>query len=101
MAGTNLAHSIVVAKDASAYDTNVKYLLADKQILAYILKYAMVEFQDLTIDQIVNCIGDDVEVGARPVDAGLSNLGRIQGSDTEDNIPGKGKSFMTSGLVHI
>lgn len=29
----------------------------------------------------------------QPIDAGLSNTGRISGSNTEDNIPGEGKIF--------
>lgn len=93
MAETYLAHAIDVADDACIYDTNVKYLLADKQILAYILKYAVTEFQDMTVGEILSCIGDDLAIGTRAVDAGLSNHGRIQDSNTEDNVPGEGKIF--------
>lgn len=34
MADTNLAQALETANEASAYDTNIKFLLADKQILA-------------------------------------------------------------------
>ena len=44
----------------------------------------------MDIEDILGCIGDDIEIGARPVDAGLSNLGRVKGTVTEDNIPGEG-----------
>ena len=44
----------------------------------------------MDIEDILGCIGDDIEIGARPVDSGLSNLGRVKGIVTEDNIPGEG-----------
>ena len=69
-------------------------LLADKQILSRILKYTVEEFQEMDIEDILGCIGDDIEIGARPVDAGLSNLGRVKGTVTEDNIPGEGIIYM-------
>ncbi len=75
------------------YDTNIKFLLADKQILARILKYAVQEFKDMTIEDIMSSIGKDIEIGTRPLDAGLSNMGRVNVSCTEDNIPGEGKIF--------
>lgn len=54
----------------SVYDTNVKYLLSDKQILSRILKYTIDEFQEMDIKDLLGCIGDDIEIEARPVDAG-------------------------------
>ena len=69
MPDTNLAQAIEATNDAgSAYDANIKYLLADKQILARILKYTIKEFQDMEIPDIINSIGDDIEIGSRPVD---------------------------------
>ena len=89
MIETNLAQTVNATNDSgSAYDTNIKYLLADKQILSRILKYTVDEFREMDIEDILDCIGDDIEIGARP--AGLSNLGRVKGTVTEDNIPGEG-----------
>ncbi len=93
MADTNLAQAVQATNDASSYDTNVKFLLADKQILARILKYAVQEFKDMTVNDIMGCIGNDIDVGSKPVDAGLSNMGRVNETSTEDNIPGEGKIF--------
>lgn len=93
MTDTNLAQAVEAAGDAGAYDTNVKFLLADKQILARILKYAVQEFKDMPLDDIMDSIGNDIAVGTKPLDAGLSNLGRVNASGTEDNIPGEGKIF--------
>ena len=93
MVETNLAQAVVAAGDAGAYDTNVKFLLADKQILARILKYAVKEFQELEIEDIIACIGSDIEIGSKPLDAGQSDLGRIKQTITEDSVPGEGKIF--------
>ena len=64
-----------------------------KQILSRILKYTVDEFRNMDFEDIIGCIGDDIEIGTRPVDAGLSNLGRVKGTLTEDNIPGEGMIF--------
>lgn len=94
MTDTHLAQALEATNDASStYDTNVKFLLADKQILARILKYAVQEFKDMTIEDIMTSIGSDIEIGTRPLDAGLSNMGRVNASSAEDNIPGEGKIF--------
>ena len=91
MIETNLAQTVDATNDSgAAYDTNVKYLLADKQILSRILKYTIDEFREMAIEDIIGCIGDDIEIGTRPVDAGLSNLGRVKEIITEDNVPGEG-----------
>lgn len=94
MITTNLAQTVDAANDTnSAYDANIKYLLADKQILSRILKYTVDEFRNMDIEDIIGSIGDDIEIGTRPVDAGLSNLGRVKGTLTEDNVPGEGVIF--------
>ena len=93
MTDTNLAQAVEVTNNASSYDANIKFLLADKQILARILKYAVQEFKDMLIEDIMASIGEDIEIGTRPLDAGLSNMGRVNASNTEDNIPGEGKIF--------
>ncbi len=93
MADTNLAQAIEAADVSSSYDTNVKFLLADKQILARILKYAVREFMDMAVEDIMASMGADIEIGTRPLDAGLSNIGRVNEGSTEDNIPGEGKIF--------
>lgn len=91
MIKTSLAQTVDVTMDpGAAYDTNVKYLLADKQILSRILKYTIDEFRDMDIQEITGCISDDIEIGTKPVEAGLSNLGRVKETGAEDNVPGEG-----------
>ena len=93
MIDTNLAQAIEAANASSTYDTNIKFLLADKQILARILKYAVQEFKDMAVGDIMNSIGSHIDIGTHPLDAGLSNMGRVNADNTEDNIPGEGKIF--------
>ena len=78
-------------------DEKIKALLADKQILARILKYSVEEFKEYDILEIINRI-EEVEILEVPVDAGLSHIsknefGKISGSSTEDNVPGEGVIF--------
>ncbi len=94
MSDTYLSHAITATNDAgAAYDANAKYLLADKQVLAWILKYAVSEFFDMDIPAIISCIEDTIEIGSKPVDPGLSGTGRVSGTATEDHIPGEGLIF--------
>lgn len=93
MGETSLSQAVEAAQEAASYDTNVKYLLADKQVLARILKYSLKEFQDMELEEIMSSIGEQIEIGTKPLDAGLSNLGHVQESNTEDNVPGEGKIF--------
>ena len=43
---THLSQTIDITNDSVRYDTSVKEMLADKQVLARILKYSLTEFQD-------------------------------------------------------
>lgn len=90
---THLSQAVVAAQDAAAYDTNVKFLLADKQILARILKYTIKEFRDMDIQDIISCISDDIGVSSIPLEPGLTNLGRVKGDNTQDSVPGEGSIF--------
>lgn len=92
MAETHLSQAIEATNPSGAeYDTNVKYLLADKQILARILKYTLQEFQDMEANDIIPCIGNDIEIVIRSLETELSNLERINLTNTKDNIPVEGK----------
>ena len=43
---TYLSQTIDIVNDNARYDTSVKEVLADKQVLARILKYSLTEFRD-------------------------------------------------------
>lgn len=89
---TNLSKTLEAIGNSNAmYDSNVKNLLADKQILSYILKYTLEEFKDMELSEIRKCIGSDIVVEKQYVDAGLSNLEKVQETVTEDNVQNEGK----------
>lgn len=101
MAGHMAVRETYISKTLSALgdgvakvDEKIKALLADKQILARILKYSVEDFKEYDILEIINRI-EEVEILEVPVDAGLSHkskneFGKIFGSNTEDNVPGEG-----------
>ena len=61
MSHTYLSQAVNATNDSgAAYDANVKFLLADKQVLSRILKYAVSEFQDMEIYDIIDCIRNDI-----------------------------------------
>ena len=101
------------------YDTQVKKILSDKTVLAWILKYTTGEFAPYSIEKIKECIEGTPEVGIHPVypksgqesrdnpqkrqdtkDSSLeakdSVSEAITGSDTVDKVPGEGTIHTTS-----
>lgn len=82
--------NILKSELAAQYDEAVKKLLADKKILAWILKYSAVEYKDCTIDEIVDYIEGTPEISSVAVDPGDTALS-IKGSPTEDIVINEGK----------
>lgn len=93
IAETYLAQMLYATSDTVAYDANAKALLADKQVLARILQHTLEEFREMALEDIIACIGEDIEISAVPIDPGLTNIGRIQESKNEDAVPGEGISI--------
>jgi len=83
------------------YDTQVKHVLSDKTILAWILKYTTSEFREYPIDLIKTCIEGEPEVGTHRVFPSLApeqvetseipTPEGITGIDTVDKVPGEGE----------
>ena len=92
---TNISMALDAAGEGAEaqYDQNAKYLLADKQILARILKYTLREFADMEVNEICGCIGERVEVSDVPTDPGQMDFGRAILENSEDTSPGEGKIF--------
>jgi len=92
--------------DKLAYDTNVKKILADKNIIAKILKNVVDEFRDYDEETIKQCIEGEPEIGTRHVDEGLTNAfinnkkcnkpvpNSIIGRSTENKIQNEGTRFL-------
>ena len=74
-----LARELSLAEGKIQYDNSVKRVLANKRILAWILKYVTEEFAGMSVDEIKTCIGSDIEI---------SEIGVLP---EEDAVPGEGE----------
>ena len=73
------------------YDKSIKKVLANKPILARILKFTVQELSILSLQQIENCIdGNSVMIGQTFLEPGLSNP-KIINKQLEDDISGEGR----------
>ena len=89
---SNIAQVIGITNERASYDNSIKEILADKQILARILKYSLQEFKEIDIDTIISNI-DEPEISKIRVDPGYSNTEKIKKESEEDNVLGEGKIF--------
>lgn len=92
---THLSHSIEGTEYAAKYDEAAKKLVADKQVLARIVKGTINEFKDYTIDEIIAGIEKEPEIATKEMYPGKQykrkTPGSIHGMNTESAIPGEGK----------
>ncbi len=86
----SLGNAIDIAQDKTKYDSNIKEILAHKEILAWIVRDCCQEFNEMDICDIINCIDGNIEVESVPVYPGLTNA-KIEGASTEDIVSGEGK----------
>ena len=89
---TNISKVIDVASDSAKYDASIKEMLADKQILARILKYTLEEFADLEIEDIIKDMSVP-QVSSVRMEPGHTNTEKIQKTSEEDNVLGEGKIY--------
>ena len=92
---THLSHSLQGTEYATKYDEAAKKLIADKQVLARIVKGTINEFKDYTIDEIIAGIEKEPEIATKEMYPGKQYNrrapGSIHGMNTESAIPGEGK----------
>ena len=89
-----LARELSLAEGKIQYDNSVKRVLANKRILAWILKYVTEEFAGMSVDEIKTCIGSDIEISEIGVLPGRTNrreMEKIRGEAQEDAVPGEGE----------
>ncbi len=84
-----LSKQIDVADINARLDANAKSILADKQVLARILKYTLEECAEMSIDDIIASIGDDIDISNVPIDPGMSRH-KISLDGQESSIVGEG-----------
>ena len=88
---TNLAESIEKTQSQSTYDVESRYLLADKQVLARIVKENVREFAKYDLDVIENCIEGEPQVNEVAVHPAGHKTEKITGMQNESIIPNEGK----------
>ncbi len=84
----SIASDLDIIAGKEAYDKEVKTLLANRQILAIILKAIVNESKDMEISEIFTCI-EMPEVGERKVHPNQTNE-KIYGKTNENSIIGEG-----------
>ena len=89
---TNISQALDITSERAKYDESIKEILADKQILARILKYTLDEFENLELDTIIANI-DEPEISRVRIEPGHTNTEKIKKCAEEDNVPGEGKIF--------
>ena len=88
---TSLSRDLEIANLKAQYDHNVKNILSNKIILAWILKYAVNEFVDEPVEKIMGLIEGEPVIAAVPIYSSQSNiLSKIIGVNTEDKVPNEG-----------
>ena len=91
MEETYLKRSLDSANDKAKYNENVKTILSDKTILAWILKYSAEEYMECSIDEIRSCIEGTPQAANISVMPGSTQLDKVFGTNTEYEIPNEGK----------
>lgn len=86
--GTNIADTIERNSLTAKYDASVKEMLADKQILARILKYSLEDFANEELSVIIESMDEPVISKIR-MEPGHSNWGKIQRTSEEDLVIGE------------
>ena len=84
---TMAANDIEASENKRKYDEQCKKVLSNKYILANILKYTVEEVKGKTIEEIVNAIDGEPEVGTKGV---LERTDKITGENTEDSSVSEG-----------
>lgn len=89
---THIARAVEIADVNARYDAEVKLLLSDRRLLAWIMKYTVSELMDYDIETIMGCIEGEPEVSVTSVYPGMSrvNSEKITGMSTEEKIPNEG-----------
>jgi hypothetical protein len=87
---TEFAKTIELSAGKSQYDEYCKRILANKFILAWILKGSIEEYNDISAHEIINYIENEPEISSVPVEPSMTNMPVIHGINTEDNVAGEG-----------
>lgn len=87
---TSLSGKLDATDGKAAYDENAKWLLAEKEILAHILVYAIPEYQGMQVEEVILLIEEQPLVAGTSMEPGKTNISSIIGDNVENVIPGEG-----------
>ncbi len=87
---THISKALRETENRVRYDAEVKKLLSNKTILAWILKYSVTECKRMSIEFIRECIEGEPIVGRQKVRPGYTPE-EITGMNTEDKAVGEGE----------
>lgn len=85
-----LMRNLSVAEARIQYDAQVKKVLSQKVILAWILRRTVDGFKYLEIQDIIPYIEGEPEISSVAVNPGETNPEQISGMSGEDKVPGEG-----------
>ena len=88
---SSILDAVEAAGSKARYDAQVKWILGNKPILAWILRDVAEELRGYDIGTITECIEGEPLVSSLPVHPGKTNTERITGMNTENSIPGEGE----------
>lgn len=86
---THISRTLISNNNRDRYDAEVKKILGNKLILAWIMKYSVEEFMDYAIEEIQECIEDTPEIATVNVAPGHQPEA-ISGLPNENKVPGEG-----------
>ncbi len=86
---TALANDLEIAGGKAQYDEEVKRILSNKVILAWILKYCVKEMEEFSLEECEQAIEGEMEISAVSIYP-AKNLQKIIGNSNEDNVPNEG-----------
>lgn len=89
----SLSETLQCTRERATFDTNAKRILANKQVLARILKKTVLEFKEKTFSEIMECIEGEPKISLVPVHPGMTNAPVISGMQNEDKIPWEGAVY--------
>ncbi len=91
MGTTHIAYAVDIAEEKAQFDTEIKNVLSNKYILAWIMSRTASEFSGMPIQDIVQCIEGEPLVSKVFVHPGKTNESII-GRDTQDKVPNEGEA---------
>ena len=71
---THISRAVEIADVNARYDAEVKLLLSDRRLLAWIMKYTVSELMPYDIETVMDCIEGEPEVSTVPVYPGMSRM---------------------------